>query len=88
MRPRRAAFKTGLYGRLRGVRVVKPRQLEYEWSYAYGALEVVDGDSGFQLLPTVGLPLTAGFLVQIAASDPEAFQSKRFARKLYTEGLA
>jgi hypothetical protein len=58
---------------LRGVRVVKPRQLEYEWSYLHGALEVVDGDSEFQLLPTVGLPLTTGFLEQIAASDPEAF---------------
>ena len=58
---------------LRGMRVVKPRQQEYEWSYVYGALEVVDGDSEFQLLPTVGLPLTHGFLKQIVASHPEAF---------------
>jgi hypothetical protein len=33
----------------------------------------VDGDSEFQLLPTVGLPLTYGFLQQIVSSDPEAF---------------
>lgn len=58
---------------LRGVRVVKPRQQEYEWSYIYGALEVVDGDSEFQMLPTVGLPLTHGFLQQIVSSDPDAF---------------
>jgi transposase len=58
---------------LRGIRVVKPRQQEYEWSYVYGALEVVEGDSEFQMLPTVGLPLTNGFLRQIVQSDPEAF---------------
>lgn len=58
---------------LRGIRVVKPRQQEYEWSYVYGALDVVDGHSEFQLLPTVGLSLTNGFLKQIVASDPEAF---------------
>jgi transposase len=58
---------------LRGIRVVKPRQQEYEWSYVYGALEVVDGDSEFQMLPEVGLPLTGGFFEQIVQSDPEAF---------------
>jgi len=58
---------------MRGVRVIKPRQQEYEWCYVYGALEVVDGDSQFQLLPTVGLDLTLGFLQQIAASAPDAF---------------
>jgi transposase len=58
---------------LRGIRVVKPRQQEYEWSYVYGALDVVDGDSEFQMLPTVGLPLTHGFLQQIVSSDPKAF---------------
>ena len=58
---------------LRGMRMVKPRQQEYEWSYVYGALEVVEGASEFQLLPTVGLPLTHGFLRQIVKSDPEAF---------------
>ena len=57
---------------LRGVRVVKPRQQEYEWCYVYGALEVVEGQSEFRLMPTVGLDLTRAFLEQIAASAPEA----------------
>jgi transposase len=57
---------------LRGVRVVKPRQQEYEWCYVCGALEVVSGAAEFRLLPTVGLELTQGFLEQIAASDPDA----------------
>jgi transposase len=57
---------------LRGVRIVKPRQQEYEWCYVSGALEVVSGAAEFQILPTVGLDLTQGFLEQIAASDPEA----------------
>jgi transposase len=57
---------------LRGVRVVKPRQQEYQWCYVCGALEVVSGAAEFQLLPTVGLELTQGFLEQIAASDSHA----------------
>ena len=57
---------------LRGVRVVKPRQQEYEWCFVSGALEVVTGEAEFRILPTVSLDLTEGFLKQIAASDPEA----------------
>jgi len=57
---------------LRGVRVVKPRQQEYEWCYVSGALEVVTGAAEFQLLPTVGLELTVGFLEQLVARDPAA----------------
>lgn len=57
---------------LRGARVVKPRQQDYEWCYVYGALDVVGGDSQFQLMPTVGLDLTRDFLAQIAASAPQA----------------
>jgi transposase len=57
---------------LRGVRVVKPRQQEYQWCYVCGALEVISGEAEFRLLPTVGLELTQGFLEQIAASDPQA----------------
>lgn len=57
---------------LRGVRVVKPCQQEYEWCYVYGALDVVEGGSQFQLMPTVGLDLTQAFLEQIAASDAQA----------------
>lgn len=57
---------------LKGVRVVKKRQQEYDWCYVCGALEVVSGASEFRLLPTVGLELTRGFLEQIAQSDPDA----------------
>ncbi|MDA0578524.1 MAG: IS630 family transposase [Verrucomicrobia bacterium] len=57
---------------LRGVRVVKARQQEYEWCYVCGALEVLSGAAEFRILPTVGLELTHGFLEQIAASDPQA----------------
>lgn len=57
---------------LRGVRVVKPCQQEYQWCYVYGALEVLEGGSQFQVMPTVGLDLTHAFLEQIAASDPQA----------------
>jgi len=57
---------------LRGVRVIKPCQQEYEWCYVYGALDVVGGGSQFQVMPTVGLDLTHAFLEQIAASDQQA----------------
>lgn len=46
---------------LRGVPVVMPRQHRYEWEYLYGALEVVEGQSCFAFLPTVGLALTPLF---------------------------
>jgi len=57
---------------LRGIRIVKARQQEYQWCYVSGALEVVTGHAEFRLLPTVGLDLTNGFLEQIAGHDPEA----------------
>lgn len=57
---------------LRGVRVVKPRQQEYEWCYVCGALEVLSGASEFRILPTVDLQLTQGFLEQIATQDTQA----------------
>jgi transposase len=57
---------------LRGVRVVKPAQLKYQWGYVYGALDVVGGSAQFCFLPSVSLELTQMFLQQIAASDPEA----------------
>ncbi|MBI5799812.1 MAG: transposase [Verrucomicrobia bacterium] len=49
-----------------------PRQHRYEWEYLHGALEVVEGQSCFAFLPSVGLDLTALFLTQLAASDPQA----------------
>lgn len=57
---------------LRGVPVVVPRQHRYQWEYRHGALEVVEGQSCFAFLPSVGLDLTALFLTQLAASDPQA----------------
>lgn len=57
---------------LKGVRVVKPAQQKYEWSYVYGALEVVEGGGVFCYLPTVTLEHTHAHLEQIANSDPDA----------------
>jgi transposase len=57
---------------LRGHRVVVPRQHRYEWEYVYGAVEVVEGQSQFRLMPSVNLDFSGGFLEQIAASDPAA----------------
>jgi transposase len=57
---------------LRGQRVVIPKQQCYQWEYAYGAVEVVEGGTQFQFMPTVGLDLSGGFLTQIAESDPTA----------------
>ena len=57
---------------LRGQRVVIPKQQCYQWEYVYGAVEVVAGDTEFQFLPSVSLPLSGGFLQQIADSDPTA----------------
>ena len=54
---------------LRGHRVVVPRQHRYEWEYVYGAVEVVQGQSQFRLMPSVSLDFSGGFLEQIAASD-------------------
>jgi transposase len=56
----------------RGRTVVKPMQMDYEWGYLYGALDVVTGASEFRALPTVSLELTLGFLGQISQSDPGA----------------
>lgn len=57
---------------LRGQRVVIPQQQRYEWEYVYGALEVVQGDAQFRLMPSVCLEWSRDFLAQIAASDPVA----------------
>jgi transposase len=56
----------------RGRTAVKRMQMEYEWGYLYGALDVVGGAAEFRVMPTVGLGLTLGFLRQIAGSDPDA----------------
>jgi transposase len=68
----------GLHDRLRrcwgrrGVRLVKRMQMDYEWGYLYGAMDVVAGESEFLIMPSVGLPLTRMFLAQLASRDPGA----------------
>lgn len=57
---------------LRGQRTVKRMQMDYEWGYAYGAVDVVSGESEFLLLPSVNLGFSLMFLRQIAGRDPEA----------------
>jgi transposase len=57
---------------LRGVRVVKPAQQKYDWSYIYGALEVVEGGGFFHYMPTVDLENTLSYLRALAASDCDA----------------
>jgi transposase len=57
---------------LRGQRVVRAQEQRYEWEYVYGAVEVVEGLAQFQLLPSVSLERSRGFLRQIAQSDPHA----------------
>jgi transposase len=57
---------------LRGQRVVLAQEQRYEWEYVYGAVEVVEGLAEFQLLPSVSLELSHGFLQQFADSDVQA----------------
>jgi len=57
---------------LKGERIVKPMQLKFEWSYLYGALEVVDGAGEFCYMPTVSLTHYQVFLEQISRSSPDA----------------
>ncbi len=57
---------------LPGVRVIKPAQQKYVWSYIYGALEVVEGGGFFYYMPTVNLENTMSYLEALAASDSDA----------------
>jgi transposase len=57
---------------LRGQRVVLAQEQRYEWEYVYGAVEVVEGLTEFQFLPSVSLELSGGFLQQLADSDVQA----------------
>lgn len=58
---------------LRGRRTVKRMQLDYEWGYAFGALDVISGESEFLLMPSVNLEFSLTFLRQIALRDPDAY---------------
>lgn len=57
---------------LRGVRLVKRMQLDYQWGYAYGAVDVLSGAGEFLVMPSVSLEFTHLFLRQVAARDPGA----------------
>jgi transposase len=56
----------------RGQRPVVARQIKYEWDYLYGALAVLGGDAHFAHVPGVSLAWDAGYLKDLAASDPQA----------------
>ncbi|MET3870357.1 IS630 family transposase [Puniceicoccus vermicola] len=66
----------GLLPNLRRVwtkKALRPHKLwksEYKWSYCYGALDVVDGESVFLQTPTVNLQWTEQFLLQIKKQFP------------------
>ena len=68
----------GLHDRLRrcwgrrGVRLVKRMQMDYEWGYLFGALDVIGGESEFLIMPSVSLEFTRMFLGQLVARDPGA----------------
>ena len=55
---------------LRGTRIHKPSQKNYEWGYMFGALEVVEGHAEFMFLPTVN----QGISEQFCARSPQAIR--------------
>ena len=57
---------------LRGRRPIVTRQIKYQWDYLYGALSLGAGEAHFAHLPGVSLDWDAGYLRDLAASDPEA----------------
>jgi len=56
---------------IRGLRQHKKYQSRYEWSYCYGALDVVEGKSIFIQTPTVNLEWTEAFLQQLKNQFPQ-----------------
>ena len=55
---------------LKGKRPLKKWQSRFEWSYCYGALDVVEGKTVFLQTPTVSLDWTEAFLKQIKKQYP------------------
>jgi hypothetical protein len=57
----------------RGVRVYAPHATRYKWGYLYEALEI-DGEnkSEFWFMPSVDKQISAIFLEQLSATDPQA----------------
>jgi len=57
---------------IKGHEVTAPHQDKYEWSYVYGAADIVTSRAEFLYTPTVSLEYTRAFLKQLAATDPGA----------------
>ena len=55
----------------KGLRPHKRWQTRYDWSYCYGALDVLEGKSVFIQTPTVNLQWTHAFLEQIKKQYPD-----------------
>lgn len=55
----------------KALRPHKPWQSKFEWSYCYGALDVVEGKAIFLQTPSVNLQWSEAFLKEIIKSYPE-----------------
>lgn len=55
---------------LKGLRQSTPWQTKYQWSYCYGALDVVAGESVFMQCPSTNHHWTRQFLLQIQKEHP------------------
>lgn len=55
----------------KGLRPHKRGQTRYDWSYCYGALDVLEGKSVFVQTPAVNLQWTHAFLEQIKKQYPD-----------------
>ncbi|MGF1453669.1 MAG: IS630 family transposase [Opitutales bacterium] len=55
---------------LRGLRPLAPYATKYQWSYLYGALDVVDGEMVSSITSGVDLPTTEAFLQEICKEFP------------------
>lgn len=53
------------------LRQIKRCNSRYEWSYCYGALDVVDGDAVFLQTPSVNLDWTECFLKELTKAYPQ-----------------
>jgi len=56
---------------LKGLRPHKRWQSKYQWSYCYGALDPIDGETVFLQAPSVNMEWTEVFLKEIKAQYPD-----------------
>ena len=57
-----------------GLRAHKKYQTKYQWSYCYGAIDVVNGELLCMQTPSTNLQWTEAFLTQIKKHDPKEQQ--------------